>query len=1038
MRIAEFSVQRPVFTTMMALIVIVLGLSAVMRLPIDLMPEVSNPTLTVATSYGNASPEEIETLITQYVEQAVAAVPGVTEITSDSAEGVSNVSVRFDWGTDLDVASNDIRDRLDRILGQLPPDVTRPVLRKFDVAAFPILILGIASDLDPIELRTLIDDQLSYRIERVPGVASVDIWGGLAREVQVNLDIEKVKALGIPLNGIIQRLRDSNINVPAGSFERGNFDVTLRTPGEYENVEEIANTVVFIRDGAPIHLRQVATVQDTHERIVRMVRINGQPGVRVAVRKQSGTNTVEVADRVLAEVERLNRDFPQVRVKPVIDSSQYIRRAIDNVTDSVIYGGALAVLVLFFFLRSLRSTLVISTAIPVSIIASFGLMYGGGFTLNLMTLGGLALGVGMMVDNAIVVLENIFRVRKDHPGINAAATNGTQEVTAAIIASTITTLVIFLPLFFIEGAVGIMFKQLAMVVSFSLLCSLGVALTMVPMLASKFLGNASGGASSGPLGALKAVSGRVLGAMEEQYNQLLSAALRARLVTVTVAVALCAGSTLLVPLIGREFLPKGDEGEVRVTVEAEVGTRLDLINKLSLGVEEVIAREVPEAVNTVVNMGASSFGAGDASRSSIQVAVGTIRTRQRSSEEIANDLRRKIGQIPGAVVRVRAGEGLRVLRLGENNQGITIEVRGYDLQVLDAIASQVQEAVTGIPGVTDVRLAREAGKPQELVRIDRDRVADVGLTVAQVAQALETAIAGSRAGRFRDAGNEYNIRVRLADSERLNLEEILDLVITNAAGQAIVLRNVVVTEPRLGPQLIKRKNQGRISDIEVNVAGRDQGSVVRDIQEKLKAIPLPADYAMVITGDYEEQQKAFRELILSMVLALLLVYMVLASLYESLLDPLIVMFSVPLAGIGVFVTLFLSDMTFNAQSFIGCILLGGIVVNNAILIVDQAGTLLRGGMTPREAVQEAGRRRLRPILMTTLTTVLGLLPMAVGIGEGSEAQAPLARVVIGGLVSSTIITLFFIPVLYSLMHRARKPEAASPAETIPIAETARA
>ena len=485
MNISRFSIQRPVLTVMASLIVIIIGGVSLSRLSIDLMPDITYPTLSISTEYENASPEEVEELITRPVEEAMSAVPGVEEVTSVSADGRSSVRVTFTWGSNLDEAANDIRERLDRVIPHLPEDAERPRLRKFDLAAFPILIMGVSSDLDPIQIRRIIDNQVKNRIERIPGVASLDIRGGLDREIHVNLNAEKIKALGLPIDHLLNRLREENINLPAGTIEQGMLDVTIRTPGIYTDLDELRNTVVAIREGVPIQLKEIATVEDAWEKVTRIVRINGKPGVRLSVSKQSGKNTVEVATKVLKEIERINRDIPQLHIIPIIDSSDYIQRSITNVGTTILYGGVLAVFVLLLFLRNILSTAIIAVTIPISMIATFALMYFNGFTLNLMTLGGLALGIGMLVDNAIVVLENIYRLRESGQDPDSAAVKGSQEVMAAVIASTLTTLVVFLPLIFVRGMSGIMFKQLAYVVSFSLACSLAVALTLLPMLASR-------------------------------------------------------------------------------------------------------------------------------------------------------------------------------------------------------------------------------------------------------------------------------------------------------------------------------------------------------------------------------------------------------------------------------------------------------------------------------------------------------------------------------------------------------------------------
>jgi HAE1 family hydrophobic/amphiphilic exporter-1 len=1028
MRISRFSVHRPIFTIMVVLIVLLLGTISLLRLPIDLMPDISYPTLSISCSYENAGPEEIEELITRPIEQAVSAVPGVEELTSVSVEGQGTVRVTFDWGTDLDAAANDIRDRLDRILDDLPEDSERPTLRKFDLASFPILILGASSNLDPVKTRRIIEDQVQYRLERVPGVAAVNVRGGLEREIHVALDPAKINALAIPLESIISRIREGNVNIPAGTIEKGNFEITIRTPGEYTDLRQLQDTVIAVRQGAPIQLREIALVEDSWTKITRIVRVDGVPGMWMSINKQSGKNTVEVARGALAELERINRDIPQIKIIPIIDTSDYIQRSIRNVGTSAIYGGLLAIVVLLLFLRNFRSTIVIATAIPVSIIATFALLYFGNFTLNIMTLGGLALGIGMLVDNAIVVLENIFRMRESGDPLETAAVNGVEEVTAAVIASTLTTMVVFLPLVFVRGMSGVMFKQLSIVVSFALLCSLAVALTVVPMLSARILPATPTDDKFKKTfrGRIFELSGRFFKALENGYKKLLHLALANRLFVVVIAVLLLTASLMFTPYIGVELMPSTDEGEVRVETEMQVGTRLNLLDEKMKLVEKIVYESVPEISNTVTTAGGSRWRGQGGHTGEVRISLKPQSQRTRSSEQISDDLRKKLSALPGIIVRTRAGQGLFLLRMGTSGADrVQVEVRGHDLQMADKLAVQVKEIVESVEGITDARISRESGSPEELILIDRQKAADMHLTVSKIANALQTIISGTRAGYYREAGDEFAILVKLRDAEQMDLRDILDLTITNSDGQPVVLRNVVNVGPREGPVIIERKDQERLVNVTADISGRDMGSVLAELSDLLRNVPVPPDFSITFGGDYEEQQKSFRELLLSCILAIILVYMVMACQYESLRDPFVVMFSVPLAGIGVIVMLFLTKTTFNVQSFIGCIMLEGIVVNNAILLVDHTNLLRRKfGMGLREAIEEAGRRRLRPILMTATTTIIGLIPLALGLGEGGEAQAPMARAVIGGLLSSTLITLVFVPVVYSVFERL-KPGATS-------------
>lgn len=1026
MRLPQISVSRPIFTTMVTLIVVVLGIASLLRLRIDLLPEVELPTLTVRTDYEGASPEVMERLVTQIVEEITATVPGIEEMTSSSSEGESSVRVTFVWGTNIDTAATEVRARLEDELDELPDEITRPQVRSFDVNSFPIVLLGIASSLDPVELTTLIEDEVRYRFARLPGVAQVDVWGGYTREVRVELDASRLRALGLPLNDILDAIRDANLDLPAGEIESGRYQVTIRAPAEFGSLDEVRGTVVAIRDGAPVTLGQIAEVRDTYERLTRVVRVNGRLGLRMAIRKQAEANTVEVATAILREIDRINAVYPQIDIYPVTNQGNFIERSIRNVANSVLYGGGLAVLVLLLFLRNIRSTVVISLAIPISVIATFALVYFGGFTLNLMTLGGLALGVGMMVDSSIVVLENIYRRRTERGDpVMESAVRGASEVGAAIVASTITTLVIFLPIVFMRGVSGVLFRELAYVVVFALVCSLIVALSLVPMLASKIM-REDLTPGRGAWGRTMARVDRFFVAMDESYRDLIRWVLRRRLVSVAATFSLLGLTLLLVPRLGTEFLPPSDEGEVRVDLEMEVGTRLDLLDRQTRQMEAVVVREVPEMTAWVTSVGGSGRDPSGGATGEIRLSLAPAKERERSNLEVANSLRRSLaGEIPGATVRTRAPQGQFLLeRILGGDDGLTVEVRGFELATLGALADRVMHALEQIPGVTDIDSSRDDGTPQSELLVDRAKAADLGVSVRDIAEAIQIAVAGARAGEYRTEGNSFRILVQLADPLRLSLEEILDLTVRTRTGDEVALRNLVTADDGRGPTVIQRKDQQRVVTVTASIADRDLGSVARDVEAALADIPRPSGYTLTVAGNVEEQRKATRELTIALVLALVLVYMILACQYESLRDPFVVMFSVPLAAIGVILALFLTDTTLNIQSYIGCIMLGGIVVNNAILLVDQAGQLRKHErMSTGEAVAEAGRRRLRPILMTSLTTILGLAPLALGIGEGADAQAPLARAVIGGLTSSMLTTLIVIPAVYSLVHPDRAKRA---------------
>ncbi|MGB0213206.1 efflux RND transporter permease subunit [Algiphilus sp.] len=1002
MNLPRAAVSRPVTTVMVVLIAVLLGLIALARIPVDLLPDVETPAMNIQVEYRNASPQTMEELVTRVIEEAVASTPGLEEMRSESKEGESEVTLQFAWGTDVDAAANDVRDRLFSEVDELPEDAGRPRLRKFDSSDTPIMVLGIASPIDPVALRRLIDNRILYRVQQVPGVASAEVWGGPEREIQVNLDIAQVEALGLSLIEVRDALQAANRNLPAGSIELAGREIRLRTPGRIGSLEELGATVVAERAGSVIRVADIATLADTQMRDTRRIRINGEPGVRMAVRKQSGANTVEVSERVRAEVAVLNREFPQVAIAPFFESAGFIERAIANVARSLLYGSVLAVLVLLLFLGNPRATLVIATAIPVSLISTFALIYFAGYTINLMTLGGLALGVGLMVDSAIVVLENIMRRRHEAgEALDDSAVRGGAEVGAAIVASTLTTLAIFIPMLFARELTGQLFRELAVVVAFALACALLMALTLVPMLTARYVPARSGLAASSRLARPTAALSVRYERLQARYRGLLDGALRRPRTVIAMAGGLFALAAAALPLIGTEFMPASDEGQVRVDLEMPLGTTLDIMDAQTQRAEAIIRELVPERLSMVTSVESESGTEAD-----IEIELPPAGERARTSAEVAAALREAIVGLPDTTVRVRVNEPfyMRWLRRDlSEGEALSVEVRGYDFDTLDRLTAQVETALAGVPGITDLRLPRTGGEPQRLIAIDRERAADLGVSVEAVGTTVETAIAGATAGYFLDHGDEVRIVLKLADNRTIAPERILDLPVPARDGGTVPLGAVAALEASSGPPEIQRQDQQRRNVVFVNIAGRDLGSVVADVQAALDSIPLPSNYDIALTGEYEEQAATFRTMAVNVVLALLLVYMVMACLYESLRDPVIVMVTVPMALIGVVIMLLLTGTTLNAQSLVGCLMLIGIVVNNAILIVDQANLLQRQGSSALEAVREA---------------MLALLPLAIGIGEGADSQAPLARAVIGGLLSSTLITLVIIPVVYAGFHGA--------------------
>ena len=1024
MNLPEFSIERPVTVLMACLIAILLGGIAFVEIPVDLMPETVYPTISIRAEYPGVAPEEMENLVARPLEEAFSAAPGVEEISSSSSEGRVSIRVNFEYGSNLEEAANELRIRLDRRRGELPEDMEPPTMFKFDSAMFPIMFLTVAAtDLDAKELRHFVEKQLQYRLERVPGVAQFTVRGGLRREIHVDLNLRKLRALDLSVARVVQIVRQENLNRPVGPVDEGRFEVLLRTQGEFQNLEQIRDLVVTTRNGVPVQLREIATVEDSHEEITDMISVNGDSAVRMFVYKQSGANTVVVSDGLWNEVDRIHRDHPNIHISSTRDSADFIKASIANVQSAAAQGAALAVIVLLFFLRSLSSTLIIGVAIPISVISTFALMFFNGFTLNTVSFGGLALGVGMLVDNSIVVLENVFRHREEGASVKQSALIGSREVATAISASTLTTIAVFVPVLFIAGISAETFKQLAYVVSFALLCSLVVALTLVPVLCARFL--RAGGSSKVQGGGLAAGFHRGAIRLQDKlfgrYGDLVGWAVDHRLIVTSAAAGLFIAAVSIIPLIGVELQPEVDEGEIRVNVELEPGTRVEITDEIMQQMGRLVREQAPETEYVMLTSGGGSSGRSDSGGhlGEMRITLAPKQDRGRTAKEIANQLRPLLSLGPGMMVRTSISSGMFTRsRSGEGDDDrLQVEIRGHDIEVSGQIAKLVRDTMAGIPGIADPQVSTRPGTPEMLVSIDRPKAASLGLNVSDVADTLETAIGGRRTSMFRQGGDEYTILVRLRQDDRLNLAQVGLVPLVTPVGRTIQAESVVNMRRQEGPTRISRMDQERIVFVSAAIADRDLGSIVGDMEEAFSRIDLPEGFTIRFGGEYEEQQEAFRDLTFAAVLALVLVYMVMAAQFESLRDPFIILFSVPLALIGIVLILLLTNTTFNMQGFLGVIVLVGIVVNNAIVLIDYTNLLRREHNYPlREAVITAGKRRLRPILMTTITTVLGLVPMALGIGEGGELQAPLARVVVGGLTTSTLITLVFIPVVYMVLE----------------------
>jgi len=1036
MSIPRIAIERPVTMFMISMVIILLGGISLTRLPVDLMPDTQMPTITVRVGYAGVGPLEMEELVTRPIEQAVSAVAGLERVDSTSSEGNANVRLNFVWGTDLAEAADEVRTRLDRVRGRLPEDADPPTVFKFDSTAMPIMGIGVEGDFDPVTLRELAQNDLSPRLERVAGVAAVTINGGLRRQIRVDLSREKITALNLSPDRVVQILRTENQNIPLGEVNDADRTLLLRSPGQFTNIQEIGNLVVLTRDGVPVYLRDIADVRDTTEDRRSFMRINGNPGIRMQVTKQSGTNTIQIAEGVKREIERINSDVDGITLRVLDDQSVFIQRAIGNVQEHAMIGGILVILIIFLFLRDIKSTLIICTSIPVSVIGTFALLYFGGYTLNTLTFGGLALGIGMIVDAAIVVLENTYRHLEMGKDRITAAIDGSEEVWSAILASTLTHIAVFVPMLFLTGVSSIMFGQLAAVVSFSLAMSLLVAVTIVPVLCSRLLDAPhSQHAGDGMMARLNRTVDGWLNNLDEFYARMLHLALQHRPTVFATGFGLFAIAIILLPRIGFEFQPQTDEGEVQVDAELAVGSRIERTEAVMIGLEEKIRQTVPEATMLITQAGGGGgFGNSSTHRGNVNIRLVPRDQRTRSNEAISMQLRRELAGLPGVLVRARpsGGQQMRGMGGGGGDARLSIEILGHDLETSKNIAQDLKTLLDTTPGIADTRLQREEGRPELAVRVDRDKAALLGLTVTGVANTIRTNVAGTQAAMYRDAGNEYPIIVRLREEDRQEVAEVGDVLLSTAAGQIVPAKNVMIIDRETGPVSIERKNQERVQRVNAETE-TTLSEAVAAVQARMGEITVPKDFAVGFGNEVEEQARSFNELRLVLILAIVLVYTVMASQYESLRDPFIIIFSIPLAAIGVVGMLMATNTPFSMQAYIGVIMLAGIVVSNAILLVDYTNTLRhRDGMELRAAIELAGKHRLRPILMTSLCTALGLVPMALGIGEGAELQAPLARVVVGGLLTSTVITLVFVPAMYTLFEEGWggifKKGAVAPAE----------
>jgi len=1018
--LARLSVNRPVTVVMRILSLVLLGAICLTRLPVDLLPKVDLPMVAVMVNWPNVAPAEIEAQVTRPIEQAVSSVSNLYEVTSTTSEGSARVRVQFTWGTDVAQSAVEVLQQVERARRGFPTDPTLqpPVVVRFDPTQMPIMMLGVSGDADPVALRTLLDNQVSPILESADGVASATVSGGQERAILVDVDPVRLRAHQISLDQILSRLARENQNLPAGIAREGDTEYTLRSVGWLTSPEELLRLPVGRFQDRLVLLQDVAQVQDAHPETRIFTRLDGKPAVAVTLNKQNDANTVSTVKSVLDRIEQIHRLFPHLRFQVAYDQSQFIEDSLDGLYHHALMGGALAVLILLFFLRNVQSTLVVALSIPISIVSTFTLLDLCGFTLNTMSLGGLALATGLIVDDAVVVLENIFRhIERDGARPAEAAVSGTDEIMSAVVSSTLTVMIVFLPMVLVEGRSGQMFFQFALVVVFSLSISLLDATTVVPMLASRMAS-----AQANPPGAwlrhrFESWSRLQVG-WEDSYRRALVWALDHKAATLAVASGITLSSFALAPFVGTELMPATDSGDFTVTIRRPGGTALDLTEKTMLSVERILL-ENPDVDTALVAIGTNMGlrGAGTTSTSFLGSATVKLKEdRKRTTLENIADLRRQVSALPGLRAQIQPFDMVSRVITGRS-QDMELYLFGQDLEVLWAQAARVIGHIEGIPGLTNLDTNWQEANPEIQFTVDREKLMQVGLGFEEVADTLGTATKGSVVSYFQEGGYQYPIQVQFPQDLRRTLPRLLELPVhvPGGGGRYLTLGQVVTARSDLAPNQITRLNRQRYIAITGGAEGRPAGDIRLEVDRALEELDLPEGYYLDWGASVKQQAEEFQGMTVAVLLAVALIYMLLASQFESLIHPLTVLTSVPLAASGVILALFLSGRSFGLTAFVGLLLLVGIVVKNGNLLVDYTNHLRERGLPRREALMRAGPTRMRPILMTAGASVLGMLPLAVGMARGSEMQAPMATAIVGGLVASTLLTLLVVPVVYTLM-----------------------
>ena len=1017
MKLVEISIKRRITLSMIYLIIIGFALFSYTQLKVDLYPDIQFPVVGVITEYEGVSPEDMENLIARPIEEAVSATKNVKKVSSQVTQGICITILEFDWGTDMEEAENDVRKRIELVQDFLPKDASKPLTFAFDPSMAPVMYMMLTSpSMGPAEIRRLSEDRIEPLLERIEGVASAETGGGLERQINVKLNPVRLAAHNLSPVDVTNAIRMQGALFSAGHIETRTTNFNLKISSEYTSIDQIRNVVLRYTPNGPLLLKDVATVEDGYKEMVGDVRAGYNESVYIRIFKQSDANTVQTCRNVYKALPDIQKILPEGSQLDVLwDQSEYINQSISNLGSTALIAFLLAFLVIYFFLRNIRSSIIMGLAIPISVVATFAVMMLSGLTLNIVSMAGLALAIGMLVDNSIVVLENIYRHREAGEPLYESANIGTSEVGMAITASTLTTIGVFLPVLFIPGIAGELFNDMVVTITFSLFASLAIALTLVPMLSSRIL-QTEQEMKKIRLPRFKKKVGEWLLALNRRYGIWLKWSLQHKKTVLLATTILFFLSLGLIKFIGGEFLPKTDQGFIAVDIMRELGTPLDQTRLTVLQLEDIVRKKIPEARHVFARFGQSEgiaalFGGTGSEAINLRIRLTPMEQRSRSQFQIEDTLRKALDRIPGITYKFTQPG------MFSGEREIEIKIFGYDIQKSLTYAKAIKEKMKNIKGLVDIDINLKEGGEELRVIPDRERLNDLRINPLTVANIVSNSIQGTVASRFHEAGDEYNIKVRLDKPYRRDKESLMNLLIPAPTGTLVQLRQVADIVQGASPTTIYRENQERFVSVGCDLSGIDLTSAVNKIERIIKDTPIPSDFQVVIGGSAEDQRESFRYIIIAFFAAILLVYMIMASQFESLMDPFIIMFTVPLSIIGVFFALFITGTTLSVMSLVGIVMLAGIVVNNGIVMVDYINQLRRQGMPLYEAVVQGGKVRMRPVLMTAITTILGMVPLALELGSGSETWAPLARAVIGGLTTSTILTLVIIPIVYVIFEQ---------------------